>query len=133
MRGSATNFLGALGGVLLIALVTCAVAMGDETIFACSTNNLSRGVMEPYAPSMWSSTFALFLSCAGYSTYGYCPASASTGSNLAGNGVTLTVRESPGWGPTFTSTSGLWNTSGWVRGIWSLGFTSSALPGICIE
>jgi hypothetical protein len=82
---------------------------------------------------MWSGTFALFLSCAGYSTYGYCPHSASTGSNLAGNGVTLTVRESPGWGPAFTSTSGLWNATGWVRGVWPLSFTSSALPGICIE
>ena len=79
----------------------------------------------------WSGTFGWTLACA--SSVG-CLNAPVNGVSVEVSNVQLTVAESPGYGPTLANGSGLWAHGGWVRGGgWSLGFTSSAVPGICEE
>ena len=48
---------------------------------------------------------------------------------IATSGINLDVAETIG--PSFTSASGLWQSSGWVRGSWPFGLSADSPSGVC--
>ena len=57
-----------------------------------------------------------------------CPVSNGDG-GFDAYGVSLTVRETVG--PSLSAASGLWQASGWVRGVWPLDVSGDSPSGIC--
>ena len=52
-----------------------------------------------------------------------------TGSLVISGPASLTVRETVD--PTLSASGGLWQTNGWVRGAWPLGFSGGSPSGVC--
>ncbi|MGB0096771.1 MAG: hypothetical protein WBP81_30055 [Solirubrobacteraceae bacterium] len=72
---------------------------------------------------IWSSYFGWQLIC------GTSPSCTATGNVIEVTNIALYVQETNG--PAISSPDGLWQTSGWVRGDWTLHFYGDSPSGLC--
>jgi hypothetical protein len=97
-------------------------AYGGDFYWGSTTSLITPGETSVAFPNINSQDFGFNLVC-GLANCNYAPGSISV------VGVILTVGETSG--PVLNSPSGLWQTSGWIRGRWPLLVSGNSPSGMC--
>jgi hypothetical protein len=97
---------------------------GGDFYWAGGTSNIEPNQTWAIFQGMNSRYFGFSLVCG----KALCDSSQYTGF-VETSGINLDVAETIG--PSFTSASGLWQSSGWVRGTWPFGLSADSPSGVC--
>jgi hypothetical protein len=97
---------------------------GGDFYWAGGTSNIVPNQTWAILQGLNSRYFGVLLVC----IKTLCDNSKNSG-YIATTGINLDVAETIG--PSFTSASGLWQSSGWVRGTWPFGLSADSPSGVC--